>query len=167
MTDLARLMQNQTAGDPHTRHKWKRKRLHQLSEQLKPAYHVSPHTVGRLLAEQDYSLHVNYKDLDDRSRPERKAQFEYIQAQIEAFSDHAWPIISVDTKKRELIGAFRNPGRIWGQEPTRVNIYDFRSLAKGIAIPYGIYDYIRDAGHICIGTSRDNSEFAVDSIVWW
>jgi hypothetical protein len=82
VTDLARLMQNQTAGDPQTRRKWKRKSLHQLSEQLKPAHHVSPHTVGRLLAEQDYSLHVNYKDLDGRSRPERNAQFEYIQAQI-------------------------------------------------------------------------------------
>ncbi len=160
-------MQNQTAGDPQTRRKWKRKSLHRLSEQLKPAHHVSPHTVGRLLNEQGYSLHVNYKELDGRSGPERNEQFEYIQAQIEAFLDHGWPIISVDTKKRELIGVFRNPGRIWTQEPTRVNIYDFRSLAKGIAIPYGVYDYLRDAGYICVGTSSDTSEFAVDSITWW
>ncbi len=160
-------MENQTAGDPQTRRKWKRKSLRQLSQQLKPAHHVSPHTVGRLLDEQGYSLHVNYKELDGRSGPERNKQFDYIQAQIEAFLDHAWPIISVDTKKRELIGAFRNPGRVWTQEPVRVNLYDFRSLAKGIAIPYGIYDYLRDAGYICVGTSADTSEFAVDSITWW
>ncbi len=123
--------------------------------------------MGRLLDEQGYSLHVNYKELDGRARPERDEQFEYIQAQIEAFLDHGWPIISVDTKKRELIGAFRNPGRVWCREPTWVNIYDFRSLAQGIAIPYGIYDYMRDAGYICVGTSADTSEFAVDTIAWW
>jgi hypothetical protein len=160
-------MENQTAGDPQTRRKWKRKSLRQLSKQLKPAHHASPHTVGRLLDEQGYSLHVNVKELDGRSSPDRDEQFEYIQAQIEAFWDHGWPIISVDTKKRELIGTFRNPGRIWSQEPTRVNIYDFRSLAKGIAIPYSIYDYLRDAGYIAVGTSADTSAFAVDSITWW
>lgn len=160
-------MRNQTAGDPQSRRKWKRKSLRQLSKQLEPAHQVSPHTVGRLLDEQGYSLHVNHKELDERSSPDRNEQFEYIQAQIQAFLDHGWPIISVDTKKRELIGAFRNPGRVWCRQPTPVNIYDFRSQAKGIAIPYGIYDYMRDAGYINVGTSADTSEFAVDSIVWW
>lgn len=160
-------MGNQTAGDPQSAHKWKRKSLHQLSEQLKPAHRVSPHTVGRLLDEQGYSLHVNYKELDGRASPPRNEQFEYIQAQIQVFLEHGWPIISVDTKKRERIGAFRNPGRVWCQQPTRVNVYDFRSLAQGIAIPYGIYDFMRDAGYICVGTSADTSEFAVDTIVWW
>jgi hypothetical protein len=160
-------MQNQTAGDPQSDRKWKRKSLHQLSAELKPAHTICPHTVGRLLRDQDYSLHVNAKELDSRSTPQRNAQFEYIQAQIQAFSEHGWPIISVDTKKRELIGVFRNPGRVWCRKPTRVNIYDFRSLAHGIAIPYGIYDLTRNAGYVFVGTTADTSEFAVDAIQWW
>ena len=160
-------MQNQTAGDPQGARKWKRKSLRQLSEQLQPAHTVCPNTVGRLLREQQYSLHVNYKELDGRASPDRNEQFEYIQAQIQAFSEHGWPIISVDTKKRELIGAFRNPGRSWCQQPTRVNIYDFRSLAQGIAIPYGIYDLTRNAGYVFVGTTADTAEFAVDAIQWW
>jgi hypothetical protein len=90
-------MKNQTAGDPQCTRKWKRQSLHQLSEQLKPAHTVCPNTVGRLLREQAYSLHVNYKELDGRASPDRNEQFEYIQAQIQAFSEHGWPIISVDT----------------------------------------------------------------------
>ncbi len=160
-------MQNQTAGDPQSPRKWKRTNLRQLSEELKPAHSLSPHTVGRLLREQDYALHVNYKELDGRASPDRRQQFEYIQAQIQAFSEHGWPIISVDTKKRELIGAFRNPGRTWCQQPTRVNIYDFRSLAQGVAIPYGICDLARHAGYIMVGTTVDTSEFAVEAIQWW
>lgn len=160
-------MQNQTAGDPQSAHKWKRKSLHQLSAQLKPAHQASPHTVGRLLRAQDYSLHVNYKALDGRASPQRNEQFAHIQTQIEAFSEKGWPIISVDTKKRELIGLFRNAGRVWCRKPTRVNIYDFRSLAQGIAIPYGIYDLTRNAGYVSVGTSADTSEFAVDAIQWW
>jgi len=160
-------MRNQTAGDPQTARKWKRKSLRQLSQELGPAHQVSPHTVGRLLREQKYSLHVNYKELDGRASPHRNEQFEHIQAQIEAFLEKGWPIISVDTKKRELIGLFRNAGRVWCRTPTRVNIYDFRSLAQGIAIPYGIYDLTRNAGYVCVGTSADTSEFAVDAIQWW
>ena len=160
-------MRNQTAGDPQSARKWKRTSLRQLSEQLKPAHTVCPNTVGRLLREQQYSLHVNYKELDGRASPDRNEQFAYIQAQIQAFSEHGWPIISVDTKKRELIGAFRNPGRIWCQQPTRVNIYDFRSLAQGIAIPYGIYDLTRNAGYVFVGTTADTAEFAVDALQWW
>lgn len=164
---MARLLRNQTAGDPQNARKWKRQSLCELSEQLKPAHTLCPNTVGRLLREQDYSLHVNAKELDCRASPYRNEQFEYIQAQIQAFLEHGWPIISVDTKKRELIGAFRNPGRIWSRKATRVNIYDFRSLAQGIAIPYGIYDLTRNAGYIFVGTSADTSEFAVDAIQWW
>ena len=160
-------MQNQTAGDPQGARKWKRKSLRQLSEQLQPAHTVCPNTVGRLLREQQYSLHVNSKELDGRASPDRNEQFEYIQAQIQAFSKHGWPIISIDTKKRELIGAFRNPGRSWCQQPTRVNIYDFRSLAQGIAIPYGIYDLTRNAGYVFVGATADTAEFAVDAIQWW
>jgi len=161
------LLQNQTAGDPQNGNKWKRKSLHQLSEQLKPAHQACPHTVGRLLREQDYSLHINYKELDGRASPQRNEQFEHIQALMQAFLDKGWPIISVDTKKRELIGLFRNPGRVWCRKPVRVNIYDFRSLAQGVAIPYGIYDLTRNAGYVFVGTSVDTSEFAVEALRWW
>ena len=161
------MLHNRTAGDPQTTRKWKRKSLHQLSTELEPTYHVAPHTVGRLLREQAYSLHIDYKALDRRASPDRNAQFEHIQAQIQAFEAHGWPIISVDTKKRELIGWFRNLGRVWCRKPTRVNIYDFRSLAHGIAIPYGIYDLARNAGYVFVGTSADTSEFAVEAIRWW
>ena len=164
---LERLLHNQTAGDPQSARKWKRKSLQQLSRQLAPEHKACPHTVGRLLREQQYSLHINYKELDSRASPHRNEQFEYIQAQIQAFLKQGWPIISVDTKKRELIGAFRNPGRVWCRKPTWVNVYDFRSLAKGIAIPYGIYDLTRNAGYVFIGTTADTSEFAVDAIQWW
>jgi hypothetical protein len=160
-------MQHQTAGDPQSDRKWKRKSLHQLSEELKPAHTLCPNTVGRILREQDYSLHVNAKELDSRASPHRNEQFEYIQAQIKAFLEHGWPIISVDTKKRELIGAFRNSGRVWSRKATQVNMYDFRSLAKGIAIPYGVYDLTRNAGCVLVGTTADTSEFAVDAIQWW
>jgi hypothetical protein len=116
-------MQHQTAGDPQSDRKWKRQSLYQLSEQLKPAHTICPNTVGRLLDEQDYSLHVNAKGLDSRSSPQRNKQFEYIQAQIQAFLEHGWPIISVDTKKRELIGAFRNPGaRLESQSDPRQHL---------------------------------------------
>ncbi len=164
---MERLLRNQTAGDPQSARKWKRKSLQQLSRELEPEHKLSPHTVGRLLRDQEYSLHVNYKELDGRASPYRNEQFEYIQAQTEAFLEQGWPIISVDTKKRELIGAFRNPGRVWCQKPIGVNIYDFRSLAEGIAIPYGIYDLTRNAGYVFVGTSADTSEFAVDAIRWW
>ena len=164
---MAHLLQHQTAGDPQTARKWKRKSLFQLSEQLKPEHRACPHTVGRLLRAQAYSLHVDYKELDGRASPHRNQQFEYIQAQIEHFLEQGWPIISVDTKKRELIGCFRNPGRLWCRKAPRVNIYDFRSLAHGIAIPYGIYDLTHNAGYICVGTTADTSEFAVDAIQWW
>ncbi len=131
-------MQHQTAGDPQSKRKWKRKSLRQLSRDLDQQQHpISPHTVGRLLREEKYSLHVNYKMLDSRASPQRNEQFEYIEGQIQTYLEHGWPIISVDSKKRELIGAFRNPGRVWCLHPTPVQMYDFRSLATGIAIPLG------------------------------
>ena len=85
MNALARLLHHQTAGDPQSARKWKRKSLQQLSEELKPEHHAAPHTVGRVLREQDYSLHVDYKELDRRASPHRNEQFEYIQTQIERF----------------------------------------------------------------------------------
>jgi hypothetical protein len=160
-------MEGETAGDPCSALKWKRKSLRQLSAALGSAHHpASPPTVGRLLRAQDYSLKGNRKQLADSS-PYRDEQFQYLQGQIQAFVKHSWPVISVDTKKRELIGWFENAGMTWRRDPHRVNVYDFRSLADGIAIPYGIYDLIHNAGFVFVGTSSNTGEFAVDAIVWW
>ncbi len=114
----------------------------------------------------EYSPKVNRKQLA-LSSPHRDEQFQYMQGQKQAFLERGWPVIHVDTKKRELIGLFKNPGEVWCRDPHRVNVYDFRSLAEGIAIPYGIYDPVRNAGYVCVGTSADTSEFAVDAITWW
>ena len=166
MTVLERLLEDETAGDPCSLIKWKHKSLRRLSAALAPDHAASPPTVGRLLSKQDYSRKVNRKQLAISS-PYRDEQFGYMHAQKRAFLEHGWPIIHVDTKKRELIGLFKNPGTTWRRDPHRVNVYDFRSLAEGIAIPYGIYDPVRNAGYVFVGTSSDTAEFAVDAIAWW
>jgi len=166
LTALHELVQGNTAGDPCSALKWKRKSLRELSAQLQPNYSVSPPTVARLLTAQDYSLKVNRKTLAVSS-PHRDDQVQYLEAQKQAFFGRGWPVISVDTKKRELIGLFKNPGTAWCRDPHRVNIYDFLSLAQGIAIPYGIYDLRFNEGFVSVGTSADTSEFALESILWW
>ena len=166
MTALERLLEDETAGDPCRLLKWKHKSLRRLSAALAPDHSASPPTVGRLLSKQGYSRKLNRKQLASSS-PHRDEQFGYMHAQKRAFLEHGWPIIHVDTKKRELIGLFKNPGTTWRRDPHRVNVYDFRSLAEGIAIPYGIYDPVRNAGYVFVGTSSDTPEFAVDAIAWW
>ncbi len=159
-------MEEDTAGDPCSLLKWKHKSLRRLSAALGKVHPVSPPTVGRLLETLEYSRKVNHKVLA-ASSPYRDEQFEYLQAQKHAFCERGWPVLYVDTKKRELIGLFKNAGTIWCRDPHRVNIYDFRSLAAGIAIPYGLYDSQRNAGFVYVGTSADTAEFAVDAIKWW
>ena len=159
-------MEDDTAGDPCGLLKWKHKSLRRLSAALGPAHPVSPPTVSRLLDTLDYSRKVNHKAVADSS-PHRNEQFEYLQAQKQAFLARGWPVIYVDTKKRELIGLFKHAGTIWCRDPHRVNIYDFRSLAQGIAIPYGLYDAQRNVGFVYVGTSADTAEFAVDALQWW
>jgi hypothetical protein len=155
-----------TAGDPCRPLKWKHKSSYRLSAALGKAHPASPPTVRRLLDTLDYSRKVNRKELA-LSSPHRNEQFEYLQAQKQAFIEQGWPVIYVDTKKRELIGLFKNAGTKWCRDPHRVNVYDFRSLAEGIAIPYGIYDSHHNAGSVYVGTSADTAEFAVDAIGWW
>lgn len=137
-----------------------------MSAALGEAHPASPPTVRRLLDRLGYSRKVNHKQLA-HSSPDRNEQFEYLQAQKQAFFERGWPVIYVDTKKRELIGLFKNAGTTWCRDPHRVNVYDFRSLSKGIAIPYGIYDPRYNEGFVYVGTSTDTAEFAVDAIVWW
>lgn len=115
-----------------------------------------------------YSLRANRKRLTSRQSPNRDGQFRRINRLRRDFSRAGEPVISVDTKKRELVGRFKNGGRAWTREPVDVNTYDFPSEAKGIAIPYGIYDVVKDEGFVVVGTSRNTPSFAVNSIKrWW
>jgi hypothetical protein len=125
--------------------------------------------VGRLLKQRDYSLKANRKERETGSAtPERDAQFTYIAEQRRAHRAAQLPIISVDTKKKELIGDFKNAGRDWCHEAELVNVHDFPSAAEGRAVPYGIYDVARNRGHVCVGTSADTPAFAVTAIrTWW
>jgi hypothetical protein len=130
---------------------------------------ASPPTVRRLLDEQGYRLHANTKQLESSAaHPDRDRQFEYIAEQQQGFSAAGAPRISVDTKKKELIGQFKNAGRVWSQEPEAVNVHDFRPDALGRAVPYGIYDLANNRGTVYVGQSADTPRFAVDLLArWW
>jgi hypothetical protein len=129
---------------------------------------VCPNTVRRLLDQLGYALHANRKSLSGPQSPDRDAQFQCIGRQREQFARQGLPIISVDTKKKEQVGRFKNSGRVWSLEAPAVNDHDFRSLASGVAIPRGLYDVQANRGSVLVGTSHDTAEFAVDAIVdWW
>lgn len=147
--------------------KWVRRSLRKLSRALQTdGLRASAMTVRRLLREADYSLKANRKE-NSASHPERDRQFRYIARVKRLFLEAGHPVISVDMKKKELIGTFKNPGRSWCQESERVNAHDFRSDAIGLAAPYGIYDLLNNLGYVYVGTSSDTAELAVDAIVWW
>jgi len=160
----------ETAGDPMSDQKWVRSSLRTLSARLREAGHkASPPTVGRLLKTLDYALHVNAKKVEARSdQADRDAPFGHIADQRQAFTDAGLPIVSVDTKKKELIGAFKNAGRAWSQEAEAVNVHDFPSDAQGRAVPYGVYDVTHNRGTVYVGSSGDTAAFAVDALArWW
>jgi hypothetical protein len=167
-------MKYETAGDPVSGCKWTRKATGKIARQLKRmGIGVSANTVGRLLKKMDYSLRKNLKSLESglRNPPaprQRNQQFCYIRSQIKAYAAHGLPVISVDSKSRELIGPFHQHGRRWCQTPTAVLDHDFPSDSQGVAIPYGIYDFCRNEGFVNLGTNRDTAEFAIASIrAWW
>jgi hypothetical protein len=159
----------ETAGDPTGDQKWVRSSLRKLSRRLSDAGHkVSPPTVGRLLKKLGYSLKANVKEKAGKEHPDRNKQFEYIEAQKQAFQAAGQPIISVDTKKKELIGDFKNQGQAWCQEAECVNVHDFPQDALVRAVPYGIYDLEHNCGYTYVGISADTPQFAVDAIAtWW
>jgi hypothetical protein len=162
-------MVHDTAGDPITGLKWTRKTTEKISRELLSAgLSVSRNTVGRLLKEQNYRLRVNHKKLTQTSSPHRNRQFDYIAEMRREYERNALPIVSVDTKKKELVGRFKNPGAVWSDSPLLVNDHDFRSEAVGMAIPYGIFDLQANLGHVFIGTSHDTPRFAVAALMaWW
>jgi Rhodopirellula transposase DDE domain len=150
--------------------KWVRSSLRRLGTCLSETGHpISPPTVGRVLDELGYALHVNAKKVDARaSHPERNAQFEQIALQRQRFEAAGLPIISVDTKKKELIGNFKNAGQSWSQEGAAVNVHDFPQDALGRAVPYGIYDVLNNRGTVYVGSGADTPDFAVAAIArWW
>jgi hypothetical protein len=148
---------------------WTGKRLRDISQELgQIGLQVCPNTVRRLLAEVHYALHANRKSLSAHTSPFRDQQFGVLHQQRREFTQSGYPIISVDTKKKELVGQFKNNGRVWSREPIQVQDHDFRSQAQGMAIPYGIYDLQANRARVVVGLSHDTPAFAVDAICqWW
>jgi hypothetical protein len=146
-----------------------RRSLATLSDELaRQGHQACPTTVARLLGAQGFSLHVNVKRFTGKAHPDRDLQFRHLQGRIDLFRREGWPIISVDTKKKELIGEFKNGGVKWGRAGDEVNCHDFPSEAICRAVPYGIYDVLANRGHVCVGNSADTPAFAVASIRgWW
>jgi hypothetical protein len=168
-------MKYETAGDPMTGLKWTRKATRKIAGELKrEGILVSDKWVGRMLKELGYSLQANRKRIalsgngSRQCRADRDLQFQHICRMRERFARRQEPVISVDTKKKELIGNFKNPGRVWRDEVCEVADHDFPSYASAKIIPYGIYDTISNKGAVYLGLSHDTAAFAVDSIcAWW
>ena len=171
LRDLDALVDPVTRGDPRSPLRWTCKSTVQLAEELRARGHtVSHQTVGRLLHQQDFSLQAVRKTHEGADHPDRDAQFRYIARKVRQFQRRGQPAISVDTKKKELIGRFKNAGREWQPQgdPVHVNVYDFPTLAEGKAIPYGVYDLVQNEGWVSVGTDHDTPAFAVAAIrQWW
>ena len=171
MEDLDRLIAPATRGDPEPPLRWTSKSLVKLATELQAMGHtISPNTVGILLRNQGYRLQSPRKVHEGGDHPDRDAQFEWIHDQTVAFQAAGNPVISVDTKKKELVGNFRNPGREWHPEksPPAVAVYDFPDRGEGKVNPYGIYDVTTHEGFVNVGVSHDTAEFALMSVRrWW
>src|ERR1700719_425690 len=168
--ELKRLVEPATMGDPMRPLTWVSKSLEKLACELNASGHaVSPNTIGRLLIELEYSRQVNRKTLEGASHPDRKPQCEHINAQVIAAQSAGQPVISVDTKKKELIGNFKNGGTDYRpkRKPRRVNVHDFEDKKRGKVVPYGVYDMFANAGFVSLGITSDTAEFAVQSIRCW
>ncbi len=168
MPTLLDIVEPHTAGDPMGKAKWLNYRLRDVQAELTEYGHgVSCPVISRLLKESGYRLRLNVKECEGESHPERDAQFIHIKEQRAAHIQAGQPTISVDTKKKELVGNFKNAGRIWCVEAERVNIHDFKSEGQGRAVPYGIYDTQHNTGTVYVGQSADTPTFAVDNRVDW
>ena len=168
---LEKLIDPATRGDPQSPLRWTCKSTTRLASELTQHGHpVSASTVGRLLLAADYSLQSNRKTKEGADHPDRDAQFEYINAMVIDFQQRGQPVISVDTKKKELVGEFRNNGREWQPqgEPVEVRVHDFLDPAVGKAIPYGVYDLTQNQGWVSVGIDHDTARFAAEAIRrWW
>ena len=171
LPDLLALVDSTTRGDPESPLRWTCKSLRNLADELKAKGHTVSHVVvGKLLKKQDYSLQGNVKVLEGNQSPDRNAQFEHINASVRGALQASQPVISVDTKKKELVGAYKNAGQEWlpSGEPVKVKVHDFIDKELGRANPYGVYDIGADQAWVSVGTDHDTSAFAVQSIRrWW
>ena len=162
-------LKHDVAGEPITGIRWTRRTTEKIAQELAALdIQVCPRTVARILKDLGYRLRVNHKRVAAGSGPDRDEQFQHIAAQRLRFAERGLPIVSIDTKKRELVGNFKNHGTTWERSPLAVNDHDFRSQADGIAIPYGIYDLTANRGFVVVGTSHDTPDFAADNLLrWW
>jgi hypothetical protein len=173
VADLDRLVDPVTRGDPESPLRWTCKSVRHLAEELQREGHsVSYQTVADLLHDLNYSLQANQKTLEGSHHADRNEQFEFINRKAERYLKQGEPVISVDTKKKELVGDFKNAGREWQTqgEPERVRVHDFeiRQPDKGKVAPYGVYDLARNEGWVNVGVDHDTAAFAVESIRrWW
>jgi len=168
---LESLVEPVTRGDPESPLRWTCKSVRHLSIELQSqGYPVCPQTVSALLHELDYSLQANRKTKEGSQHPDRNAQFEFINSRTQWFQRRQQPVISVDTKKKELVGDFKNGGREWRPkgQPEPVRVHDFIDKDLGKAIPYGVYDVTKNLGWVSVGIDHDTPEFAVETIRrWW
>jgi Rhodopirellula transposase DDE domain len=168
---LNAIVEETTAGDPMSLLRWTSKSTRRIAEELTRRGHaISWMTVARYLQQMGYSLQANRKTREGPQHPNRDAQFHYLHRLVKRFLGQGDPVISVDTKKKELVGAFKNAGRTWRPRgrPIEVHVHDFPHLGQGKAIPYGAYDIARDRAVVNVGITHDTAEFAVESIRrWW
>jgi len=169
--DLEALVEPVTRGDPETPLRWTCKSVRRLAAELQRMGHQTSHRmVADLLHQMDYSLQANQKTLEGSSHPDRDAQFHHISDKIREFQTDRQPVISVDTKKKELVGDFKNNGREWRPkgDPEKVRVHDFAIPELGRAAPYGVYDVTQNAGWVSVGVDHDTAAFAAQSIRrWW
>lgn len=170
-TDLEALIEPVTRGDPESPLRWTCKSVRNLSDELNRMGHKTSHRmVAELLHEMEYSLQGNRKTLEGESHPDRNAQFEFINQRVKALQSMEQPVISVDTKKKELVGDFKNGGKELRPkgDPEKVRVHDFKIPELGRVAPYGIYDMTHNIGWVNVGLDHDTSAFAVESIRrWW
>lgn len=171
VADLEKLVEPTTRGDPESCLRWTCKSVRKLAEELEQMGHeVSYPVVAELLHEMEYSLQSNRKTKEGESRPDRDAQFAYINTRVQRYIGLKQPVISVDTKKKELVGNFKNGGQEWRPKgtPEKVRVHDFVIPELGRAAPYGVYDLAQNTGWVGVGMDHDTASFAVETIRrWW
>ncbi len=171
LSDLNKLLDSATRGDPQSPLKWTSKSCRNLADELnRKGHQISHQSVAALLHQMGYSLQANRKTKEGAHHPDRDAQFKFINKQVRAFQKRGQPAISVDAKKRELIGDFKQEGRTWRPkgDPIQVRVHDFEDEQLGHAIPYGVYDLTNNEGWVSVGIDHDTAEFAVETIRhWW
>lgn len=171
MSALEALVEPTTRGDPQSPLRWTCKSVRQLAAELqRQRYAISPRSVADLLREAGYSLQGNRKTREGGQHPDRNAQFEFINKTVRSFQKRGQPVISIDTKKKELVGDFKNAGREWrpAGQPLEVRVHDFIDKKLGKAIPYGVYDVTNNEGWVSVGIDHDTAQFAAQAVRrWW